>query len=355
MRDLVLIVDDVEINRIILSEMLQEEYDVLEAQDGEETLDILYNRKVVPTAILLDIIMPGIDGFQVLEELKNHPETERIPVLFITAADADTNESRGLKAGAADYVSKPFNPDVVKTRLENHISLTRYQSELENLVEIKTAELTKTYEQTLEVLATIIEYRSLESGEHIKRTSMLSELMINYIVASPKYPAYKEQLPPDTARSIVKATALHDIGKIGILDSILLKPGKLTDEEFEIMKTHTTIGSTIIDSILATLGDNAAYLTHCRDICYGHHERWDGLGYPCGIAGENIPLSARILSIVDVYDALVNQRCYKPPFSHNEAVDIITESKAKQFDPTLVEVFVEVADRLREIEESLQD
>ena len=356
-KDLVLIVDDDEINRMILAEILSDDYDVIEAADGSETLDILFNQKIVPTAILLDIIMPGIDGFAVLEQIKSHYETERIPVLFITGADADTNESRGLKSGASDYVPKPFNPDVVKTRLDNHINLTRYQHELESLVEEKTSELTRTYEQTLEVLATVVEYRSLESGMHIKRTSSLSEIVMNKLLSDPKYKEYvqREHLSPDKAHSIIRATSLHDIGKIGISDTVLLKPGRLTDEEFEIMKTHTVLGSQIIDSILETLGDNGGYMMYCREICHYHHERWDGRGYPSGIAGFDIPFSARLLSIVDVYDALVNERCYKPAFSHDEAINIIVEGHGTQFDPVLVDVFSAVSSECAKLEISLKD
>ena len=356
-KDLILIVDDDEINRMILVDMLSGEYDVIEAANGAETLDILYNRKIIPTAILLDIIMPGIDGFEVLEQIKSHYETERIPVLFITGADADTNESRGLKSGAADYIPKPFNPDVVKTRLDNHINLTRYQHELESLVEEKTYEMTRAYEQTLEVLATVVEYRSLESGVHIQRTTSLSEIVMNRLLTDPKYRDYikREQLSPDKADSIIRATSLHDIGKIGISDTILLKPGKLTDEEFEIMKTHTVLGRQIIDNILEMIGDNGGYMLYCREICYYHHERWDGRGYPTGLAGVDIPFAARLLSIVDVYDALVNERCYKPAFPHDEAIKIISEGHGTQFDPVLVDVFIDVSDECEALEVLLKD
>jgi putative two-component system response regulator len=357
MRDLVLIVDDVDINRMLLANILEDEYDTVEAAGGKEALAILFDRKVRPTAILLDIVMPGMDGFEVIQEIKRNPETEKIPVLFITAATDSESESRGLRYGAADYISKEFNVDVVKTRLRNHISLARYQNELESLVEIKTAELTRTYDQMLEAFATLVEYRSLESGTHIKRTSLLSELLINRLMTDDKYKSYvaEQGLTPAKAHSIVRATSLHDIGKIGITDVILLKPGRLTDEEFEEMKKHTVIGGKIIDGMLGMFGDSAGYLSFCREIAYYHHERWDGMGYPTRLAGGDIPFSARLLSIVDVYDALVNQRCYKPPFSHEEAMEIITESRGKQFDPVLVDVFVEVADKFAALEGSLKD
>ena len=351
-RDKILVVDDVEINRMILSDMLDEEYDVIEAENGEEALDILFNQKVLPTAVLLDIIMPGKDGFEVLEEIKAHSETEKIPVLFITAADSNTNESRGLKAGAADYVSKPFNPDVVKTRLDNHINLTRYQTELEALVEKKTSEVTKTYEQTLEVLATIIEYRNLESGEHIRRTSMLTQIIVNRLLT---VPGYREELLAGNTKSLVQATALHDIGKIGIPDSVLLKPGKLTDEEFEIMKTHAEIGGSIIDSIAEALPDNDNYLKYCKEICHFHHEQWGGRGYPTGLKGADIPLSARILSIVDVYDALVNPRVYKPAMTHEEAMGIIIDGSGTQFDPGIVDVLKDISEEFWTLEQSMRD
>jgi putative two-component system response regulator len=231
-KDIVLIVDDDEINRMILADILDEDYRIIEAEDGYKALEIVHARDTRPRAILLDIMMPGMDGFEVLEHLKSDADTARIPVLLITASDSDENESRGLKAGAADFLPKPFNRDIGKARLANHIDLARYQNELESLVEERTAELMRTYEQTLEVLATVVEYRSLESGEHIKRTSMLSEVLINHLMTDPKYADYvkKNDLNPKKAYSIVRATSLHDIGKIGISDTILLKPERLTDE-----------------------------------------------------------------------------------------------------------------------------
>ena len=350
--DTILIVDDIELNRAILRNILEDDYRIIEAEDGNEALKILFEDKVLPTAVLLDIMMPGIDGFQVLEQIKSREETKTIPVLFITAADSAEDESRGLKAGAADYVTKPFNIDIVRARVDNHVSLARYQHGLELLVAKKAAEVTKTYEQTLEVLATIIEYRNLESSEHIRRTTLLAEAVITKMLATEKFRA---ALMEENIHAMIKASALHDIGKIGIPDAILLKPGRVTPEEFEVIKTHTTVGANIVDSIAATMPDNDMYLKYARDICLYHHERWDGSGYPTGLIGEDIPLSARIISFVDVYDALVSQRCYKEAFPHDTSLKIITDGRGIQFDPDIVDLIPAISPQLQQIENSYKD
>jgi len=350
--DIILIVDDIEINRMILREILQDDYQIVEASSGSEALDKLYEDNLLPTVVLLDIMMPGIDGFQVLERMKLEKSTKNIPVLFITAADSEEDESRGLKAGAADYVTKPFNHDIVRARVDNHINLARYRHRLEQLVAKKAAEVTKTYEQTLEVLATIIEYRNLESGAHIRRTTLLTEVIVAMMLDKERF---RDALLAENVLSLIKASALHDIGKIGISDSILLKPGRLTPDEFDVIKTHTTIGSQIIDSIAATLPDNDSYLKYAKEICNYHHERWDGTGYPSGLKGEDIPLSSRIISIVDVYDALVSPRCYKGAYPHDVSLEIIMEGRGTQFDPDIVDVLPEISAMFRSIEESHRD
>jgi len=356
-KDLILIVDDVEINRIILREILQNDYEIIEAADGRDALELLFTEngmpaEKLPTTILLDVMMPDVNGFEVLEKVKKHEGTKNIPVLFITAADDEETESKGLNAGAADYITKPFNHDVVRARVDNHINLARYSHNLEQLVSIKTAEVTKTYESTLEVLATIIEYRNLESGAHIRRTTLLTEILVARMLEHDKF---KSSLGSMNIPSLIKASALHDIGKIGIPDGILLKPGKLTNDEFNMIKTHTTIGSHIIDSIAETLPDNDKYLKYAKDICLSHHEKWDGGGYPSGLSGEEIPLSARIISIVDVYDALVSPRCYKDPFSHDVSLGILTEGRGTQFDPDLIDLLPDVAAAFHEVEEKYRD
>lgn len=356
-KDVILIVDDIEINRIILREILQDDYLVIEASGGEEAFEILFGidgepAAIQPTTVLLDVMMPDIDGFQVLERIKSNNETKNIPVLFITAADSEETESRGLISGAADYITKPFNTDVVRARVVNHINLARYSHMLEQMVSVKTEEVTRTYESTLEVLATIIEYRNLESGAHIRRTTLLTEILVARMLEDDRYKAALQEM---NKTSLIKASALHDIGKIGIPDGILLKPGRLTPEEFDIIKTHTTVGSHIIDSISENLPDNDQYLRYAKDICHFHHERWDGSGYPTGLKGEEIPLSARIISVVDVYDALTSPRCYKDAYTHEVSLGIIREGSGTQFDPDIVDIISDVEAEFQKIEEAYRD
>ena len=352
MKDRVLIVDDIEINRIVLQEILSDDYEILEAENGLQAIDCLSNTSMLPHAILLDIMMPEMDGFETLEIIKKNPKTEKIPVLFITAVGNDDNETRGLTEGAVDFISKPFNPDVVKARVDNHIQLMRYRSDLELMVERKTNELLRTHEKMLEALATIIEYRSLESGTHIKRSSELCRLLISSMIPER---VFHDDLRSYNANSIIKAMSLHDIGKIGIPDSILLKPGRLTPEEFEIIKQHSVIGGDIIETISASLPDEAQYLKNCRDICRWHHERWDGNGYPDGLYGEEIPLSARVSSVVDVYDALMSKRCYKPALSHEESMAVLLEGSGTQFDSRIVDIVVKIESSFKQLEEEMSD
>jgi putative two-component system response regulator len=232
----------------------------------------------------------------------------------------------------------------------NQIELKNYSDSLEEMVAEKAAKITATLDNTLQSMANIIEYRNLESGSHVKRTQLFSKALIDHVMGSPS--PYAEEfrgLEPDI---IVKSVALHDVGKIGIPDRILLKPGKLDPEEFEIMKTHTTIGKNIIESILTH--SDAVYLKHCRDICYCHHERFDGKGYPRGLTGLDIPLSARIVSLVDVYDALVCARVYKAALSYSEAIKIISDGRGTQFDPFLTDMIIEIQDTFKEISQQNQ-
>jgi putative two-component system response regulator len=341
----VLVVDDVEMNVMIIEEILQSDYDIMTASNGVEALEVLHNAKVLPKIILLDVFMPAMTGYEMFEIMKQDDVLKRIPVIFITTADS---ESEALSAGAVDFISKPFLPEIVQLRVRNQVALKNYSDNLEQMVAEKTAENTYMLDNTLQAMANIIEYRNLESGSHVKRTQYFCEALIDHLIKSGS--PYGEELRGMSPDIIVKAMALHDVGKIGIPDKILLKPGKLDPDEYEIMKTHTTVGKQIIEEMMAAQKDkNSIYLKHCLDIAYGHHERYDGKGYPRGISGTDIPLAARLASLSDVYDALVCARVYKGAFSYADAIKIITEGRGTQFDPVLTDTVIEIQDKFEEI------
>lgn len=344
----VLVVDDEEINVMMLEGILEDEYTVITANDGTQALDILWHSKVLPKVVLLDVQMRKMGGFETLKNMKADDLLKRIPVIFITA---DKEESKALAAGAVDYISKPPNPDVVRLRVKNQIELKNYSDHLEELVAEKTVEITASLNVMIQAMANIIEYRNLESGGHVKRVQMYSKALIDHIMdRSSKYVEYAYQLKLLDTDIIVKSVALHDVGKIGIPDRILLKPGKLDPDEFDTMKTHTTLGKKIVESILNN--NEGIYLQHCRDIAYCHHERFDGKGYPCGISGYDIPLAARIASVADVYDALVCARVYKAAFSYNDAIKIIVDGSGSQFDPLLTKALLDIQDEFKAIAET---
>jgi len=328
----ILIVDDMEINRMILEDILYEDYNILQASNGMEALEIIFSEENKPSLVLLDIIMPEMDGFEVLQKMRENESAKKIPVIFITAADPTENEAKGLSEGAIDYIVKPFANNIVKSRIDNQVELARYRENLEAVVNQKVNALVAAKEKMLTTMASVIEYRSVESGEHVKRTAILTGIIAELLLKTPKF---RDEILELDYNIMVKASPLHDVGKIAVPDDILLKPGKLTAEEFGIMETHTTKGSEII-KLMQLDEERDLYLKHCYDICRHHHERWDGKGYPDGLSGTDIPLSARIVSIVDVYDALVSQRVYKPPFSHEEAMKIIEEDAGKKFDADIV-------------------
>ena len=344
----VLVVDDIETNVMILEEILKDDYDVITAYNGMEALEKLKNAGVIPKIILLDVVMPQMDGRELFDKLKEDKAFQRIPIIFITAKN--DSESELLAAGAVDFINKPFMPEIVKLRVRNQITLKNYSDNLEQMVAEKTEEATRTLENALQGLANVIEHRDLESGEHVKRTQLFVKALIDYLVSSKSvYAEEIKKLQPDI---IVKSMALHDVGKIAIPDKILLKPGKLDPEEYEIMKTHTTRGRDIIHE----LGDvnSSLYLKHCEDICYGHHERWDGKGYPRQLKGEEIPLSARLASLADVYDALVCARVYKVAMPYDEALAIITQGRGTQFDPIIADAIVHIQNEFQEISRKYQ-
>jgi putative two-component system response regulator len=341
----VLVVDDQDVNIEILEEILKDDYDIITAGNGKEALEKLRGLKVLPKIILLDVFMPEMNGYKMLEEMKKDDMLKRIPVIFITTSDS---ESEALSAGAVDFISKPFRPEIVRLRVKNQIELKNYSDSLEEMVAEKTAEATATLDNTLQALANAIEYRNLESGSHVKRTQFFCRALIDTLIETDSpYADSLHKLQPDI---IEKAMALHDVGKLGIPDKILLKPGKLDQDEFEIMKTHTTVGKKIVENMMKGVKEkDSIYLIHCRDIAHCHHERYDGRGYPTGMKENDIPLAARIASVSDVYDALVCERVYKSALSHDEAMKIITDGRGAQFDPIVADAVLGVQDRFQEI------
>jgi putative two-component system response regulator len=342
----VLVVDDVEMNRLILEEILKDDYKILTAENGKKALEALKTSPVLPKIILLDLLMPEMSGREMFEIIKADDNFKRIPVIFITAEN--DSESELLAAGAVDFINKPFAPEIVKLRVRNQVELKNYSDNLEQMVAEKAAEATSTLDNTLQAIANIIEYRNLESGSHVKRTQYFCQALIEYLLESNS--PYAEALKAMQPDIIVKAMALHDVGKIGIPDRILLKPGKLDPEEYEIMKTHTTVGKNIIEEMMKAVTDkDSIYLRHCYDIAYSHHERYDGKGYPQGLTGTQIPLAARLAALSDVYDALVCARVYKSALSYEEAVKIITDGRGTQFDPVLTDAVIQIQDRFKAI------
>lgn len=339
----ILIVDDTEENVDILIATLGELYDISVAIDGETALEML--AEFTPDLILLDIMMPGIDGYEVCERLKRETRTLKIPIIFLTALSEAQSEEKGLCLGAVDYITKPFNPFLVKARVKNHLELKMHRDNLELLVQQRTSELELTQEVTIESMGTLAEYRDPETGGHIQRTKHYVQLLANHLKNHPKFSAF---LTDETIQSLYKSAPLHDIGKVGVPDHILLKPGRLTDGEFEEMKKHTVYGRDTISKAEKKLG-NKSFLHYALEIAESHQEKWDGSGYPNGWAGENIPISGRLMAVADVYDALISKRVYKAPFTHSKAVAIIQEGRGQHFDPDIVDAFLQISEEFRRI------
>lgn len=339
----VLVVDDTETNIDILVETLGEEYDISVAMDGESALKLV--EEDIPDIILLDIMMPGMDGFEVCRVLKSRPETKDIPVIFVTAMGEEGDEARGLDLGAVDYITKPFRPGLVKARLRNQLELKKHRDHLEELVRERTKELELTQEVTIESMATLAEYRDPETGGHIKRTKRYVKALAMLLKNTSKF---EDFFTDENIHLLYMSAPLHDIGKVGISDDTLLKPGKLTEEEWTEMQLHTVYGYEAIAAAKEKLGENS-FLHFAEEIAYTHQEKWDGSGYPRGLRGEEIPISGRLMAVADVYDALISKRVYKPPFTHEKAMEIIAEGKGSHFDPDMVDAFMEISEQFREI------
>ena len=340
----VLIVDDAPENIWILVEALKDEFTLIVAKDGLSCLRLAHGPNP-PDIILLDVIMPGMDGYEVCRRLKEDPATAGIPILFVTSQNDSGNEAHGLDLGAMDYIVKPFQPALVKTRVRNQLELKKHRDQLDRLVLERTRQLALTQEVTIEAMATLAEWRDPETGGHIKRTQ-------NYVRTLAEHmrilPAYASMLDENTVEWLYLSAPLHDVGKVSMPDSILLKPGRLTPEEFELMKMHTIHGRDALEAAERKLGGNS-FLQIAREIAYCHHERWDGKGYPQGLRGEQIPLSARLMAVADVYDALTSKRVYKPALPHDEVASIIMAGSGTQFDPNVVNCFAAVKDSFRDI------
>ncbi|HOO63409.1 MAG TPA: response regulator [Synergistaceae bacterium] len=339
----VLLVDDVEAEIDILVNALEDDYEVSVALDGISALE--YVEEQLPDLILLDIIMPGMDGYEVCARLKENPRTLHIPIIFLTSKTEEQDEARGLDLGALDYITKPFNTMLVKARVRNHLLLKHHQDSLEEMVRERTRELQLTQDVTIEIMGTLAEYRDSETGGHVKRTKEYIKILAEHLR---NHPGYAHFLNDTNIDLLYKSAPLHDIGKLGVPDSILLKPGKLTIREFEEMKKHCLYGLKTMQIAEEKLGSRS-FLNLAGEIAYSHHEKWDGTGYPEGKQHEDIPLSGRLMAIADVYDALISKRGYKMPFSHEKAVEIIRAGKDRHFDPVIVDAFLELEEKFRRI------
>ncbi len=354
----ILIVDDSPENLTLISSLLKEKYSVKVATSGAKALSILANAKQKPDLILLDIIMPEMDGYDVCVKIKKS-EHSSIPIIFLTSLTKVGDEEKGLRVGAVDYIHKPISPSVLLARVATHLKLKeasdflKIQNKiLERMVKKRTLELAQSQQATIVAMGALAEFRDPETGNHLRRTQhYIKQLAIELS----KQPDYRDYLTEDRIDVLFKSAPLHDIGKVGVPDKVLLKPGKLDIKEYETMKEHTTFGKNAILATQQQMSSSNSFLTMCEQITAYHHEWWDGTGYPHGLAGTDIPLSARLMAIADVYDALVSARVYKPPFPHKKAVQIIKENSGSQFDPDIVRAFLQISDVFAEIMANFSD
>ena len=340
----ILLVDDSAMNRAILAEILGSDYRILEAQDGKECMEKLQAEAADIALVLLDIVMPVMDGFEVLEAMNASRVIEDIPVIMISSDESLASLRRSYDLGASDYVNRPFDAQIVRRRVTNTVKLYAKQRHLAQMVSDEIHARESNTDMLVGVLSQIVEFRNGESGPHVRRIRHITKLLLNCLVErGTEYPITAEQ------QSIIPlASALHDIGKIAIDEKILNKPGKLTPEEFEVIKTHTTLGAEILQR--QENFDNEPLLQTAYEICRWHHERWDGRGYPDGLKGDEIPLSAQLVALADVYDALTSERCYKKAFSHEQSVQMILNGECGAFNPALLECLTAVqADLKKEL------
>lgn len=364
-RPKILIVDDSLGNIEMLSSVLGTGYNISFATNGVEALTLITQHH--PDLILLDVVMPGIDGFEVCKQIKSNPVSRDTPVIFLTSLDSAVDEEYGLSLGAQDFIHKPVSPPVVLARVRTHLELATTQRQLklqnenlEQLVAERSEALVRRGRQLIAAQGSIItafctlaEARDNETGNHIRRTQ-------NYVralaLALRNHPRFQAFLNDEAVELLFKSAPLHDIGKVAIPDAILLKPDKLTRDEWQIMKQHCDFGRIAIQSAAKELGEtDGAFLSFAMDIAYGHHERWDGAGYPQGLSGAQIPASARLMAVADVYDALISKRVYKEAYSHQKAVGLIAEGRGSHFDPDVIDAFMSITEEFATIAERYKD
>ncbi len=358
MKPLVMIVDDMPANLSLLANLLNTSYNIRVANSGNKALE-LAQVEPLPDAILLDVMMPIMDGWTVCEKLKSNEVTAHIPIIFLTAKNSLEDEEHGLNLGAVDFISKPISPPIVLARLRTHLQNREYQKFLEDKtgwleieVQKKLTQVNRLQEASIMVMVSLAEFRDECTGWHIKRTQ---EYVKTIALELAKIPALINTLTSEYIEKLFKSAPLHDIGKIGIPDNILLKPGKLTGEEFEIMKTHATKGADMLRKAQQYTFDDDGFLQVAIEIAHSHHEKWDGSGYPDKLAGEAIPLAAQIMAVADVYDALTTARPYKAPFTHESAYDLIMRGSGAHFAPMVVSAFIKCQPRVVEIASTWKD
>lgn len=347
----VLVVDDTADNLTLMNGLLKGVYKVKIANNGEKAIRIA--TETPPDLILLDIMMPGMDGYEVCRLLKADERTRDIPVIFLTAKSEVDDERLGLELGAVDYLTKPVSPPIVLARVKNHLLLKEsadflrdQNAFLEQEVARRTAEITAVQNVTIMTMASLAETRDSDTGNHIRRTQFYVKVLAEKLRTHPRFAA---TLTDSYIDMLFKSAPLHDIGKVGIPDHILLKPGRFEPHEFEIMKTHTTLGRDAIEHAEKALGRPVPFLSMAKEIAYTHQEKWDGSGYPQALKGDDIPVSGRLMAVADVYDALISRRVYKEGMPHEKAVQIILDGKGAHFDPDMIDAFQELHDEFRAI------
>lgn len=339
----ILVVDDTPENLALMHALLRDTYRVKVANHGRRALELAQTQPC-PDLILLDIMMPEMDGYEVCRQLKANPATRDIPILFLTAKSEETDEEAGLMLGAVDYLTKPIKPAIVLARIHTHLQLKAAASflrdrnaYLEAEVQRRTLEVQAIQDVTILAMASLAETRDNETGNHIRRTQHYVRILAEDLAS---HPDYASELDERTIGLLFKSAPLHDIGKVGIPDAILLKPGPFDSDEMAVMKQHAALGRDAITHAEAQLGMEVDFLRFAKEIAYSHQEKWDGSGYPEGLRGRAIPLSARLMALADVYDALISKRVYKPAFTHDKAREIIVNGSGNHFDPAVVDAFV---------------